>query len=82
MLAGCGQGLREKNVVLGQRAFLPVWAEQLGLLSLLGNDLNPLQLYLTSPFIGQLYLTSDLCSPQQAYPLRSKAKVMYMFTMW
>ena len=74
MVAGCGQGLRGKMPVLGQRLFLPVWAEQLGLLSPPGNDLNPYQLYLTSPFIGQLYMTSDPCSLQQAYPLRSKAK--------
>lgn len=82
MLAGCGQRLREKMPVLGQGAFLPVWAQQLGLLSPLGNDLNPLQLYLTSPFIEQLYLTSDLCSQQKAYPVRSKTKVRYMFTIW
>lgn len=44
---GVARGLREKMSVLGQGAFLPVWAEQLGLLSLLRNDLNPLHLYLT-----------------------------------
>lgn len=26
MLTGCGQGLEKKMPVLGQRAFLPVWA--------------------------------------------------------
>lgn len=66
ILAGCDQRLREKNAFLGSRGILSNMGLTAGLLSPLRNDLNPLHLYLTTPFIGQLYLTSAIWKTQQA----------------
>lgn len=76
MLRGCGHGL-EKNACLGSEGIFTSVGLTAGPL---GNDLNPLQLYLISPSNGQLFVTSDLCSTQHTYPVGSKTRAMYMFT--
>lgn len=67
--------LRGEMCVSGQGPFLPVWAQQLDGLSLLENDMNPVHLYPTSSFTGQLYPTSDLFHTQPTFPVTDKGHI-------